>query len=135
MKGLSKSSIIAASMASFLSGDGGDRRVEAMARRLDRLTHQFRQAGARPEHPDRDRGALRALLPLGHAFPCRRVTREAARAQGRARFEQFVQQLARHLQRGNSLVKEVHEEVFPDHDSKFFGDNPAAPTAATEASS
>ena len=31
-----------------------------------------------------------------------------------------MQQLARHLQRGNSLVREVHEEVFPD-ETRFFG--------------
>ena len=45
---------------------------------------------------------------------------EAARAQGRARFEQFIQQLARHLQRGHSLVRDLHEEIFPD-ESEFFG--------------
>ena len=45
---------------------------------------------------------------------------EAARAQGRARFEQFIEQLGRHLLRGRSLVKDVYEEIQPE-DSQFFG--------------
>ena len=57
---------------------------------------------------------------LSVSLPVPEAHQEAARAQGRARFEQFVQQLARHLQRGKSLVHEVHEEVFPD-ESQFFG--------------
>ena len=47
---------------------------------------------------------------------------EAARAQGLARFQQFVEQLARHLQKVRSLVKDVHEEIFPD-ESAFFAEN------------
>ncbi|MFP3712008.1 CopG family transcriptional regulator, partial [Paraburkholderia sp. SIMBA_009] len=39
---------------------------------------------------------------------------DAARAQGRARFEQFVEQLSRHLMRGRSLVREVVGELNPD---------------------
>jgi len=41
-------------------------------------------------------------------------TLEAAKAQGRARFEQFVEQLGRHILRGRSLVREVYEELEPD---------------------
>ncbi|MNY81268.1 hypothetical protein D3C86_2227450 [compost metagenome] len=39
---------------------------------------------------------------------------DAARAQGRARYVQFIEQLGRHLQRGRSLVREVHEEIEPE---------------------
>ena len=35
-------------------------------------------------------------------------------AQGKARFEQFVEQLGRHLLRGRSLVRDVVEELNPD---------------------
>lgn len=38
---------------------------------------------------------------------------DAARAQGKARFEQFVEQLGRHLMRGRSLVRDVVEELHP----------------------
>jgi hypothetical protein len=118
MKGLSKSSIVAAALASFLSPDGGDRREAAIARRLDQLTRQF-------DKLERDQNilietiALYVRYYLSVTLPVPEAHQEAVRAQGRARFEQFVQQLARHLQRGNSLVKEVHEEVFPDQ-GQFF---------------
>ena len=39
---------------------------------------------------------------------------DAARAQGKARVEQFVEQLGRHLLRGRSLVRDVVEELHPD---------------------
>ena len=38
----------------------------------------------------------------------------AARAQGKVRFEHFVEQLGRHLLRGRSLVRDVVEELHPD---------------------
>ena len=41
MRGLSKSSIVAAALAAFLSPEGADRREAAIATRLDRLTRQF----------------------------------------------------------------------------------------------
>src|SRR5215471_20037184 len=40
-RGISKSSIIAAALASFLSPDSADRREAAISRRLDQLTRQF----------------------------------------------------------------------------------------------
>ena len=119
MKDLSKSSIIGAALASFLSPDSADRREAAIGKRLDRLSRQFDQL-------ERDQNILietlalyiRYYLTVTLAVP--EAHQEAARTQGRARFEQFIQQLARHLQRGNSLVREVHEEIFPD-ESSFFG--------------
>ena len=39
---------------------------------------------------------------------------DAARAQGKARFERFVEQLGRHLLRGRSLVRDVVDELNPD---------------------
>jgi hypothetical protein len=118
MKGLSKSSIVAAALASFLSPDGGDRREAAIARRLDQLTRQF-------DKLERDQNilietiALYVRYYLSVTLPVPEAHQEAVRAQGRARFEQFVQQLARRLQRGHSLVQEIQEEVFPDQ-SQFF---------------
>ena len=41
MKGLSKSSIVAAALSSFLSPDSGDQREAVIARRLDRLSRQL----------------------------------------------------------------------------------------------
>jgi hypothetical protein len=121
MKGVSKSSLVAAALALFLANDGGDRREVALTRRLDQLTRQFGKL-------ERDQNILietvslfiRYYLSVTVAVP--EAHQDAARAQGKARFAQFVDQLARHLQRGNSLVRDVHEEVFPD-ESRFFGGN------------
>ncbi|RRH90347.1 CopG family transcriptional regulator [Variovorax beijingensis] len=109
-KGVSKSAVIAAALASFLSPDGGDQREAAIAKRLDRLSRQF-------DRLERDQNVLIETLALYVRYfltvsiPVPEAQQEAARAQGRARFAQFVEQLGRHLQRGRSLVREVHEEI------------------------
>ncbi|MHB1077570.1 CopG family transcriptional regulator [Thiobacillus sp.] len=119
MKGLSKSSIIAAALASFLSPDSGDQREAAVAKRLDRLSRQI-------DKLERDQNILIETLALYVRYfltvstPVPEAHQEAARAQGRARFEQFTEQLGRHLLRGRSLVKDVIEEIQPDQ-SHFFG--------------
>ena len=118
MKGVSKSAIVAAALASYLSPDGGDRREAAIAKRLDRLTYQF-------DRLERDQTILIETVALFVRYtltvnaPIPAAHQDAARAQGLARFQQFVDQLARHLQKGRSLVKQVHEEIFPD-ESRFF---------------
>jgi len=118
MKGLSKSSIIAAALASFLSPDSSDQREAAIAKRLDRLSRQF-------DKLERDQNILIETMALYVRYfltvstPVPEAHQEAARAQGRARFEQFVEQLGRHLLRGRSLVKDVVEEIQPNQ-SQFF---------------
>ena len=128
MKGLSKSSIIAAALASFLSPDSGDQREAAIAKRLDRLSRQLYKL-------ERDQNILIETLALYVRYfltvspPVPEAHQEAARAQGRARFEQFVEQLGRHLLRGRSLVKDVVEEIQPDQ-SQFFTQQENVPAAA-----
>lgn len=118
MKGVSKSGIIAAALASFLSPEGGDRREAATARRLDRLTQQYGRL-------ERDQTILIETLALfirhnlAVTTPIPEAHQEAARAQGRLRFEQFIDQLARHLQRGHRLVKDVVEEAMPREEDFF----------------
>lgn len=117
-KGVSKSAIVAAALASYLSPDGGDRREAAISARLDRLVRQY-------DRIERDQTILIETVALfvRHTLtvttPLPAAHQEAALAQGRQRFSQFVDQLARRLQQGKSLVKEVHEEIFPDQ-SRFF---------------
>jgi len=132
MKGVSKSAIVAAALSSYLSPDGGDRREAAIAKRLDKLTRQF-------DRLERDQTILIETVALFVRYtltvnaPIPAAHQDAARAQGRERFQQFVDQLARHLQKGRSLVKDVHEEIFPDQ-SKFFGLDGEEDGAAGEAS-
>ncbi len=112
VKGLSKSSIIASALASFLAPESGDRREAMLAKRLDRLSRQF-------DRLERDQNILIETVALFVRYfltvstPIPEGHQDAARAQGRARFEQFIEQLGRHLMRGRSLVKDVHQEIHP----------------------
>lgn len=128
-KGVSKSSIVAAALASWLSPDAGDQREAAIAKRLDRLSRQA-------ERLERDQNILIETLALFVRYyltvstPVPEAHQDAARAQGRARFEQFVEQLGRHLMRGRSLVRDVVEELHPqDHE---FGMRMEEAAAAAE---
>ena len=101
-KGVSKSSIVAAALASWLSPDAGDQREAAIAKRLDRLSRHA-------ERLERDQNIAIETLALFIRYfltvstPVPEAHQDAARAQGKARFEQFVEQLGRHLLRGRSL--------------------------------
>lgn len=112
-KGVSKSAVIAAALASFLSPDGEDQREAAIAKRLDRLSRQF-------DRLERDQSILIETVSLYIRYfltvsvPVPEGHQEAARAQGRARYVQFIEQLARHIQRGRSLVREIHQEIAPE---------------------
>ncbi|KAG0760081.1 hypothetical protein G6F24_008588 [Rhizopus arrhizus] len=112
-KGVSKSSIVAAALASWLSPDAADQREAAIAKRLDRLSRQA-------ERMERDQNIAIETLALFIRYyltvstPVPEAHQDAARAQGKARFEQFTEQLGRHLLRGRSLVRDVVEELHPD---------------------
>lgn len=111
-KGVSKSAVIAAALASFLSPDGEDQREAAIAKRLDRLSRQFERL-ERDQNVLIETTALFIRYFLTVSIPVPEGQQEAARAQGRARYMQFIEQLARHIQRGRSLVREVHEDIGP----------------------
>ena len=112
-KGVSKSSIVAAALASWLSPDAGDQREAAMAKRLDRLSRQFERL-ERDQNIEIETLALFVRYFLTVSTPVPEAHQEAAKALGKARFEQFIEQLGRHLLRGRSLVKDVIEEIQPD---------------------
>ena len=121
-KGVSKSSIVAAALASWLSPDSGDQREAAIAKRLDRLSRQF-------EKLERDQTILIETVALYVRYfltvstPVPEAHQDAARAQGKARYSQFIEQLGRHLMRGQSLIKDLHEEIAPDADSFVNADD------------
>ena len=143
LKNVSKSGIVAAALAAYFSPDGPNQRNAAIARRLDTLSRQF-------DHLERDQAVLleTTALWIRHQLavttPVSEGMQDAARAQGRARFADFVAQLARHLQRGGSLVKDVWQEIAPengdpaaadgtDHSLVANGANSNAARAAGEA--
>lgn len=109
-KGVSKSSIVAAALTAWLSPTSGDQRETAMAKRLDRLSRQF-------ERLERDQNILIETVALYVRYyltvstPVPEAHQEAAKAQGRLRFSQFIDQLGRRLQKGRSLLDDAQVNV------------------------
>ena len=118
-KKLSRSAIVEAAVASFLSPDGADKREAAFARRLDRLSRQIQRL-------ERDVGITAETLALFIRFwltvtlPLPNEAKAAAQAKGRERYEGFVEALGRRMQAGQSFLREVPSDcpgATPDDDS------------------
>jgi hypothetical protein len=113
---VSKSSVIEAAVASILSPDSADMREAAFVRRLDRHTRQF-------ERVERDLAIAIETMALFVRFwlavtpPLPESTQAAAKAKGAERYRDFVETLGRRLQRGNSLVREISLEIWPEQRS------------------
>lgn len=109
---VSKSRIVEAALAAYLSPDGADQREAAFVRRLDRLTRAI-------ERLERDQTITAEALALFIQFwltttpPLPETMRDAARAKGRERYEGFVETLGRRLAKGKTLTKEVLQDVPP----------------------
>lgn len=124
-KRLSRSSIVEAAVASFLSPDGADQREAAFTRRLDRLSRQI-------ERLERDVGISVEALALFVRFwltvtpPLPSEAQAAAQAKGRERYQDFVETLGRRLAKGRGLVQEVSTEMIKAGDVMNFesGDGP-----------
>ncbi|MGE5515177.1 MAG: CopG family transcriptional regulator [Bacteroidota bacterium] len=111
-KGLHKSSIVEAALASFLSPDAADQREAAFTRRLDRISRQI-------ERLERDLGISVEALALFVRFwlsvspPIPDGAKEAARARGAERYAGFVETLGRRVQKGHTLLREISEDIVP----------------------
>lgn len=109
-KKLSRSAIVEAAVTSFLSPDGADRREAAFTRRLDRMSRQVQRL-------ERDVGLTAETLALFIRFwltitpPLPTDAQAAAQARGRERFEGFVEALGRRLQKGQSFLREIPEDI------------------------
>jgi hypothetical protein len=119
-KKLSRSAIVEAAVASFLSPDGADRREAAFTRRLDRLSRQAQRM-------ERDLGVTAETLALFVRFwltitpPLPSDAQAAAQIKGRERFEGFIEAVGRRLQKGQSFLREIPDDVVgrKDNDSSF----------------
>ena len=115
---VSKSAIIEAAVASFLSGDASDRLEAAMSRRLDRLGREIHAL-------DEDLAVLGETLSLfiriwlSSTPTLPESAQAAARAKGGERFDGFMQMLGRRLAAGDRFLKELSRDV----DS--LGDSPS----------
>lgn len=107
---LSRSAIVEAAVASFLSPDGADRREAAFTRRLDRLSRQMQRL-------ERDVGLTAETLALFIRFwltitpPLPNDAQAAAQLKGRERFEGFVEALGRRLQKGQNFLREIPDDI------------------------
>ena len=120
-RNVSKSAIVEASVASFLSGDAADRLEAAMTRRLDRLGRQM-------DGLDEDLAVLGETLSLFVHFwltmtpPLPDSAKQSARIKGNERFEGFMQNLGRRLASGDRFLKELSRDMDSFHESFPQGD-------------
>lgn len=109
-KQISRSAIVEAAVASFLSPDAADRREAAFTRRMDRLSRQAQRI-------ERDLGVTAETLALFVRFwltitpPLPSDAQTAAQMKGRERFEGFVETLGKRLQKGQSFLREIPDDV------------------------
>lgn len=114
-KKISRSAIVEAAVASFLSPDGADKREAALTRRLDRMTRQIQRI-------ERDLGITAETLALFVRFwlsvtpPLNGEAHAAAQAKGRERYEGFIETVGRRLQQGQTFLREIPDDF--DSDSK-----------------
>ena len=112
---VSKSAIVEAAVASFLSGDSSDRLEAAMSRRLDKLGRQI-------DTLDLDLAVLGETVAQFIHFwmtltpPLTGAAQSAARAKGAERFEGFMQNLGRRLATGDRFLKELSRDLDSLHD-------------------
>jgi hypothetical protein len=124
-KGLSRSAIVEAAVASFLSPDGADRREAAFTRRLDRLTRQVQRL-------ERNVGISTEALALFVRFwltitpPLPNDAQAAAQIKGRERYEGFVE-AGRRMQKGQSLFQEIPNDVTGSTISEPVADSGGVP--------
>lgn len=107
---LTRSAIVEAAVASFLSPDGVGRLEAAFARRLDRLTRQVHRL-------ERNCGISTETLALFVRFwltitpPLPPEAQATAQAKGRERYEGFIEALAHRLNQGRTLLNEIPQDV------------------------
>jgi hypothetical protein len=121
---VSKSAIIEAAVASFLSGDSAEKLEAAMSRRLDKLCRQI-------DGLDEDLAVVGETVSLFIRFwltitpPLPETAQASARAKGVERFEGFMQTLGRRLATGDRFLKELTRDVDPSGEGTTEGDEGA----------
>lgn len=109
-KRVSQALVVEAALASHLSPDGADRLEAALARRLDRISRQMERI-ERHVTISNEAFALFVRFWLTSTPPLPDAAQTAAQAQGRERYDGFIEALGRRLARGRRLVDEVVLDV------------------------
>ncbi|MEN5083102.1 CopG family transcriptional regulator [Bosea sp. TWI1241] len=109
-RNVSKSAVIEAAVASFLSADASERLEAVFARRMDKLGRQV-------DGLDEDLAILGETLSLFIRFwltvtpPLPDSAQASARAKGAERFDGFLQSLGRRLSNGDRFLKDLSRDV------------------------
>jgi hypothetical protein len=109
-RNVSKSAVIEAAVASFLSADASERLEAVFARRMDKLGRQV-------DGLDEDLAILGETLSLFIRFwltvtpPLPDSAQASARAKGSERFDGFLQSLGRRLATGDRFLKELSRDI------------------------
>jgi predicted transcriptional regulator len=98
--------IVETAIASFLSPDGSERLEAAIGRRLDRIMRQFDRLDYHVEVTN-EALALFVRFWLTANPPLPDAGLAAAQAQGRERYERFVEALARKMESGQRMAEEL----------------------------
>ncbi|TAH68502.1 MAG: ribbon-helix-helix protein, CopG family [Rhodopseudomonas palustris] len=109
-RNVSKSAVIEAAVASFLSDDSAERLEAVFARRMDRLGRQI-------DCVDEDLAILGETVSMFIRFwlsitpPLPENAQASARAKGQERFDGFVQALGRRIAKGDRFIKELSRDM------------------------
>jgi Ribbon-helix-helix protein, copG family len=107
---VSKSAVIEAAVASFLSEDSAERLEAVFARRMDKLGRQI-------DGLDEDLAILGETVSLFIRFwltitpPLPENAQSSARAKGTERFEGFMETLGRRLATGDRFIRELSRDI------------------------
>jgi hypothetical protein len=116
-KRLTRSAIVEAAVASFLSPDGADRMEAAFTRRLDRLTRQVQRL-ERNSSLTTEALALFVRFWLTVTPPLPPEAQASAQVKGRERYEGFIEALGRRLNQGRTLLDEIPRDMLDTEPSK-----------------
>jgi hypothetical protein len=114
-RNVSKSAVVEAAVASFLSADASERLEAALSRRMDKLGRQI-------DGLDEDLAILGETVSLFIRFwltvtpPLSEAAQASARAKGAERFEGFLQSLGRRLATGDRFLRELSRDVDSQRD-------------------
>jgi len=109
-RNISKSAVIEAAVASFLSADASERLEAVFARRMDKISRQI-------DGLDEDVAIIGETLSLFIRFwltvtpPLPDSAQASARAKGAERFEGFLQSLGRRLATGDRFLKDLSRDI------------------------
>lgn len=102
--------VVETALASYLSPDGSERMEAALGRRLDRLSRQMERM---ERHITITNEALalfvRFWLTTTPAPPD--TVQAAAQTKGQARYDGYIEALVRRLAKGQTLAKEIAQDV------------------------